>query len=92
MGSEMCIRDRLTLKKEKGHIIFQDINETWLKIARKLPKFTKEICGKDLESTALKYADTMYIRDMKRAIMPLSHYDVRLACRNFLEYAGIRSK
>jgi hypothetical protein len=56
-------------KEKKGHTItLHDINQTWQKITRKLDDFIANVCGPDLRETATKYAETMYIRSIKKAI------------------------
>jgi len=63
-----CGAVHLTMEERGDTTVFQDINETWLKITRELDQFVPSICGKDLEVAATKHAETVYLREIKRAI------------------------
>ena len=47
--------------------VFRDINETWAKITRDLDKFVTSVCGKDLSGAGTKHAETVYIREIRKA-------------------------
>lgn len=58
----------LIMEKRGNTIMFQDINDTWLKITNELDQFVANVCGKDLKEAATKHAETVYIREVKKAI------------------------
>ena len=63
-----CGTVHLSMKKEGNDIMMFDANETWITITGKLDAFVATICGRDLEGVAIKYAEELYLREVKRAI------------------------
>ena len=59
----------LSFKEEDGALLMYDSNDTWMKISDQILSFVSDICGPDLKIAAEKYAETVYLREVKKAIL-----------------------
>ena len=61
-----------SIQQEDGQIVLHDPNDTSNKLRDQLPIFVETGCGKDLEHNAVSYAESVYLREVKRSITKLA--------------------
>ena len=51
-----------------NHVVLYDANNTWQKVTSQLPEFVNDVCGQDLEETATRYAEGVFLRSVKQGV------------------------